>query len=154
MKNYRVHKIRFSVVRESGAPDPRLIETPRAVFDIVRESALIPDDGKEHFGVLLLNSQNRLIGYHEVSVGSLSATTVHPREVFGPALRMIGVASLVLVHNHPSGDPSQSREDERLTKQLFDAGKLLDLPVHDHVIIGHVVGEARFVSLAERGVIT
>jgi len=64
-------------------------------------------------------------------------------------LRVLGIASLVLVHNHPSGDPTPSREDVRLTRQLVDAGKLLDLAVHDHVIVGS--GTHAYVSLAQRG---
>jgi DNA repair protein RadC len=82
--------------------------------------------------------------------GALNASLVHPREVFGPALRE-GSASLVLIHNHPSGDPTPSREDIRLTHQLVQTGKLLALPVHDHVIVGN--GTNAWVSLAERGLL-
>ncbi len=84
----------------------------------------------------------------EVSTGTLSASLVHPREVFGPALRIMGVASVVLLHNHPSGDPTPSREDLRLTRQLVDASKLLDLQIHDHVIIGN--GTDAYVYMASR----
>jgi len=83
-----------------------------------------------------------------VSTGTLSASLVHPREVLGPALRE-GAAALILVHNHPSGDPTPSREDLRLTQQLADGARLLDLRLHDHVIIGN--GTAQWVSLAQRG---
>ena len=77
-----------------------------------------------------------------------SASLVHPREVLGPALRE-GAASIILIHNHPSGDPTPSREDLRLTRQLADAARLLDLRVHDHIIIGN--GTERWMSLAQRG---
>ena len=95
-------------------------------------------------------SEYRLLAAHEVSVGTCSSTLVNAAGVFGPALRLLGVASVILVHNHPSGDATPSREDLRLTRQLADAGKLLEIHVHDHLILGD--GEAaRWVSLAERG---
>jgi DNA repair protein RadC len=84
----------------------------------------------------------------EVSVGTQSASLVHPREVLGPALRE-GAAALIVVHTHPSGVPTPSREDLRLTRQLADAARLLDLRLHDHIIVGN--GTDRWVSLAQRG---
>jgi DNA repair protein RadC len=83
-----------------------------------------------------------------VSEGTLSASLVHPREVFKPAI-LESAASVILLHNHPSGDPTPSREDVRLTRQLVECAHLLDLNVHDHVIIGG----GRYTSLAERGII-
>lgn len=151
-KNYRVREVRFSVVRESS-PNPANLSSPAAVADLIAalgENA-IPDDAREHFVVLMLNAQNRLVAFHRASTGSLTASLVHPREVFGPALRTLGVASLILVHNHPSGDPTPSQEDTRLTRQLADAGRLLDIAVHDHLIIGN--GTGRWVSFAERGLL-
>jgi len=106
------------------------------------------DDDKEHFFAVLLNTQNHYLMHTEVSVGTQSASLVHPREVLGPALRE-GAASIILIHNHPSGDPTPSREDLRLTRQLADAARLLDLRVHDHIIIGN--GTERWMSLAQRG---
>jgi len=108
------------------------------------------DDDKEHFWAIFLNTQNHYLMHTLVSIGTLSASLVHPREVLGPALRE-GAASVILVHNHPSGDPSPSREDLRLTRQLGDAARLLDHTVHDHIIIGN--GTGAWVSLAERGLI-
>jgi DNA repair protein RadC len=84
----------------------------------------------------------------EVSVGTQSASLVHPREVLGPALRE-GAAALIVVHTDPSGVPTPSREDLRLTRQLADAARLLDLRLHDHIIVGN--GTDRWVSLAQRG---
>ena len=130
----------FTIVREPGQTLGRpQLSSPAAVVPVVR--GLIPDDAREHFVALYLDTQNRLVAAHEVSSGSLSASLVAPREVFGPALRLLGVASVILVHNHPSGDATPSREDLRLTRQLVNAGKLLEIRVHDHVILGD--GEGR-----------
>lgn len=147
--NYQVHVVTFQVVREPGAGDPRQVGTPEAVVALVAEARLIPDDAKEHFLVLLLDAQNKLVAAHTVSTGTLSASLVHPREVFAPAVRLAGVASVVLVHNHPSGDPEPSREDVALTRRLKEAAKFLDLRLHDHVILGG--GTGQWVSLAQRG---
>src|SRR5262249_14495206 len=147
--NYSVRVVRFAVVREATESVPRTLSTPEAAATLARE--LLPDDAREHFGVFLLNARNGLVAYHEVSTGSLSASLVHPREVFGPALRLMGVASLILVHNHPSGDPTPSQEDVRLTRQLAEVGRLLDITVHDHVIIGN--GASAYVSMAARGLL-
>lgn len=149
--NYQVHVVTFQVVREADAGDPRQLGNPEAVVALVEGVGLIPDDAKEHFFVLLLDAQNTFVAAHPVSTGTLSVSLIHPREVFAPAVRLAGVASLILVHNHPSGDPLPSQEDLRLTRQLKDAGKLLDLRVHDHVILGN--GTGRWVSLAQRGVL-
>jgi DNA repair protein RadC len=146
---YKLHVVSFSVVREAAPehqPRPKLND-PNAVAHLARQ--IITDDAKEHFWMLLLDAQNGLVAAHHVSTGTLSASLVHPREVFGPALRVLGVASVVLIHNHPSGDATPSREDLRLTRQLVEAGKLLDIRVHDHVIIGN--GSDQYVSLAQRG---
>jgi DNA repair protein RadC len=113
-------------------------------LDLLREA----DDDKEHFWAVLLNAQNHYLMHTVVSVGTQSASLVHPREVLGPALRE-GATSVIVIHNHPSGDPTPSREDLRLTRQLVDAARLLDLNLHDHVIIGN--GTEAWVSLAERG---
>jgi len=103
---------------------------------------------REIFRVALLDAQNVLLRDCVVSEGTLSASLVHPREVFKPAI-IESAAAVILVHNHPSGDPAPSREDVRLTRQLVECGRLLGVPVHDHVILGH----GRYVSLAERGLV-
>lgn len=150
-RNYTVKALEFRVVREPGAPDPRAVDGPAAVITIVKALDIIPDDAREHFVVLMLNAQNKCIAWHAVSTGTLSATLVHPRDVFGPALRTMGVASLILVHNHPSGDPKPSAEDIRLTRQLAEGARLLDLRIHDHVIIGN--GTDKFTSMATEGLL-
>jgi DNA repair protein RadC len=107
---------------------------------------LMDDLKREVFRIALLDAQNGLLRDRIVSEGTLSASLVHPREVFKPAI-LESAASVILLHNHPSGDPTPSREDLRLTRQLVECSKLLDLRIHDHVIIGR----ERFISLAQRG---
>ena len=109
---------------------------------------LMEDLPREVFRVALLDAQNGLLRDRVISQGTLSASLVHPREVFKPAI-LESAASVILLHNHPSGDPTPSREDVRLTRQLVECARLLELRVHDHVVIGR----GRYVSLAERGII-
>ena len=108
--------------------------------------ARLRDASQEHFCVLLLDGRHRVLGDELVSLGTLTASLVHPREVFRPALRA-GAAALILVHNHPSGDPEPSPEDRVVTQRLTRAGELLGIPVLDHVI----VAERGFRSLRDEG---
>lgn len=103
---------------------------------------------KEHFGVILLNTKNHILGYKDVSIGSLNASIVHPREVFIEAI-LAHAASIILTHNHPSGDPRPSREDLAVTDRLYKSGNILDIPVLDHIIIG----TGQYISLKEKGMI-
>ena len=93
---------------------------------------------REHFYSLNLNSKNRLIREVLVSIGSLNTSVVHPREVFTPAVRD-SAAALIFLHNHPSGDPSPSREDDDCTRRLVNAGRILGIRVLDHIVFGHDV---------------
>lgn len=102
------------------------------------------DQRREHFIAYLLDARHRLITEYEVSRGSLEASLVHPREVFRPAIR-VAASSLIVVHNHPSGDPSPSEEDRRVTRRLADAGRLLGISLLDHVI----VGDGRYYSFVD-----
>ena len=102
----------------------------------------------EHFLVLPLTSKNDIIMEAEVSRGTLTRTLVHPREVFVPAIRC-AAARVILVHNHPSGDPMPSAEDHRITRILVEAGRLLSIPVVDHIVLG----SDGYYSFAEHGLI-
>ncbi len=145
---YRLKLATWIVEREPGQPSPRMLSAPAAVALLARDLLNTADDDKEHFWAIFLNAQNHYLLHTLISTGSQSASLVHPREVLGPALR-VGAASLILVHNHPSGDPTPSREDLRLTRKLADGARLLDLRLHDHLIIGN--GTEQWVSLAQRG---
>ncbi|OMP67544.1 RadC family protein [Domibacillus epiphyticus] len=101
---------------------------------------------QEHFVCLYLNTKNQVMHKQTLFIGSLNASIVHPREVFKEAFRR-SAASIVCLHNHPSGDPSPSREDIDVTKRLVECGKILGIDVLDHLIIG----EKKFVSLKEKG---
>lgn len=101
---------------------------------------------KEQFLVVLLNSKNRVIGTEVVSEGSLTGSVVHPREVFQPAI-LQHAAAIVVSHNHPSGDPHPSREDKEITKMLVEAGKIIGIPVLDHIVIG----DGTYYSFQEEG---
>jgi DNA repair protein RadC len=139
----------FELTRRLRARPPGArvtLSAPAAVYAAF--GPLMEDLKHEVFRVALLDAQNTLLRDRIVSEGTLSASLVHPREVFKPAI-VESAASVILLHNHPSGDPTPSREDIRLTRQLVECARLLDLRVHDHVIIGR----GRFVSLAERGII-
>jgi len=90
---------------------------------------------KELFKILLLDSQNKMMKEVTISEGSLDSSIVHPREVFKPAIKD-SAASIILMHNHPSGDPAPSRNDESITKKLVSTGEIMGIPVLDHIIIG------------------
>lgn len=128
--------------RDVGAP-------LRSPHDVVAAFApRLQDLPVEEFHVAILDTQHRLERDVLITRGLLDASLVHPREVFREAIAE-RAASVVLVHNHPSGDPTPSREDRAITQQLVSAGRLLDIPVQDHVIIGR----GRYVSFAEAGLL-
>ena len=103
---------------------------------------------REHFAVLLLNAKNHILALKTISVGTLTSSVVHPREVFQAAIEQ-SAASVILVHNHPSGDPAPSGEDLAVTRRMVEAGEIMDIPVLDHVIVGY----DKFISLKEEGMI-
>ena len=113
------------------------------VFELFRDLA---QEAKENFVALHLDAKNRIICFDRVSIGSLSASIVHPREVYKTAL-LSSAAAVLFIHNHPSGDTTPSREDIEMTKRLKDAGELLGIRVLDHLIIG----EEEYYSFANNG---
>ena len=128
--------------------------TATLVRDPASAHAVCADMGnlaQEAFAVLTLNAKNKLITRHLVTLGLADTAPVHPREVFRPAIAD-SASAVILVHNHPSGDPTPSAEDLRVTRQLIDAGKVVGIRVLDHVIIGR--GDNPHCSLREKGLVT
>jgi DNA repair protein RadC len=109
---------------------------------------LLRDEVKEKFIIVCLNSANKVIKHETVSIGNLNSSVVHPREIFKVAIESSS-ASIILIHNHPSGNPEPSNEDISITKKIVEAGKIIDIPVFDHIIIA---GKT-FTSFVERRLI-
>jgi DNA repair protein RadC len=128
-------KVRSLEIREieySYDKRPRI----NGMDDVIKAvKPMIADANKEFFVTLFLNTKNGIIRQEVISIGSLNANIVHPREVFRTAC-MVSASSIIVAHNHPSGDPTPSREDIELTKKLAEAGKIMGIDVLDHVIIG------------------
>ncbi len=130
--------------RAASAPGPS-VASPEEAWWLLADMA---DLRKEHFRALYLDARRRLLQSETISIGTLTSSLVHPREVFQPAVTH-SAAAVVVAHNHPSGDPEPSPEDLALTRRLRQAGEILGIEVLDHL----VVGRGRFVSLKQRGVL-
>jgi DNA repair protein RadC len=146
-------KAAFELARRLSASSrdrQKVISSPEDAAACMREEMRTLD--REEFHVLLLNTKNGLIKPAKISRGSLNASIVEPREVFKDAIAC-SAASMILVHNHPSGDPTPSAEDITVTKRLVKAGELLNISVLDHIVIGHRTADRDqdFASLKELG---
>jgi DNA repair protein RadC len=139
-------RVRVSLVRES-AEQPYAVRHAGDVVGLLR--AFLRDDPRERFAVVYLDTRNRPIAVHDAHVGTCDSSPVHPREVFGPALSL-SATSIVVAHNHPSGDPSPSAEDRAVTARLRDAGELLGVRMLDHL----VMGDGRYYSFADEAMHT
>ena len=147
VKTYRIPKYTISLVRDSAvSSNVKRISSSADVESVVR--AIIGGTDREQFVVLTLDGKNNVIGANIVSTGSVSMSIVHPRETFKMAI-MQNSLSIIIAHNHPSGDPAPSPEDIQLTKRLCEGGELLGIRVLDHVIVGD--GTSRYYSFADEG---
>lgn len=143
---YKLPEYKVMLVHDGNtAAEKRTVNQPLDAADIFR--AYFTGADREIFAVGLLDRKNNILGINTVSVGGLSSSIVHPREVFKPAI-VIGAASIILAHNHPSGDPTPSQPDIDITRRLSGAGALLGIEVLDHVIVGDT-----HYSMKERGLI-
>ncbi len=152
-----------STVREDGVPvykvclvrEGRVSCYNQQIRSAVDAATLLhtylADVDREHFVVLMLDQKNKVIGINTVSIGSLTASIVHPREVFKVAI-LANCASILIGHNHPSGNCQPSREDRALTQRLVEAGKLLGIAILDHIIIGD--GTSAYFSFADEGLLS
>lgn len=146
-------KSAFTLARRMAAEirqESPTLDNPEAIADLLREENRVYD--VEHFQVVLLNTRRRLISIEKISKGTLDTILVHPREVFKLAIAA-NASAIVLVHNHPSGDPTPSEADIKVTRDLIRAGQVLKIEVLDHVILGHHSQhrERDYASLRELG---
>lgn len=143
-----VQRIKVIAIREESTHDSYYMHSPESVYELpfLRDELLSSD--REMFICLHLNIKHKLVAWEVISIGSLNYSVVHPREVFKGAL-LANAASVILCHNHPSGNPDPSPEDITVTKRLEESGKILGIEVLDHIIFG----ENGFVSLKEIGIL-
>ena len=147
---------KYKVILEKEAPikvcenelifDDTKTDTPEQIYDYIVSTIGFGRTPNEQMGIIALNVKNMPIGFCVVSSGGLNFSGAHPREVFAFAIAA-NAASIILTHNHPSGDPTPSSSDIATTKQLSEAGKILGIPVLDHIIIG----EGNYTSLNQQG---
>lgn len=141
-KDQGAYWVTTRLIRESGPHYLVPIKSPDQVAEIMKQHIDMENLDREMFCSIYLSRKNDVLAIHSVSIGGLASSLVHPREVFKPAF-LTSAAAIILVHNHPSGDPTPSPEDLKVTKRLTEAGKLLGIEILDHVIIGL----GRYVSL-------
>jgi DNA repair protein RadC len=144
---YRVPKWRLTVVREGSIPwgtYPKFGNSSE-IFEHFKE--FMREKDCEYFYALSLDMKNRIIGMHEIAKGSLNQSVVHPREVF-KTLLVMNAGMVIFMHNHPSGDPTPSREDKECTNRLVKAGELLGVRVLDHIVFGE-----EYFSFADAGML-
>ncbi len=145
VKNYFGHEVKIQLVRESRPTKEYIITGPEDVYKLVKDE--LKNSDRELFLSIQLNTRNRVLGINVVSVGTLNASMVHPREVFKPAI-LQNAAGIVIAHNHPSETDEPSEEDLAITSKLSNAGELLSIDVLDHIIVGK-----SFYSFLEKGLI-
>jgi DNA repair protein RadC len=125
---------------------PRKIGSPEDAYKAITEITSIEEEAQEVFGILILNTKNKIVAVHEISRGTLNSSMVHPREVFKPAV-LHNAAGIICFHNHPSGDTEPSKEDIEITERLVGAGAIMGIVVMDHII----VGDGGYTSLRDIG---
>ena len=139
---------RVELEREVSMNCPKLvsvIRSPEDAVDISKGFMHIHENPEEYMYMICMNTKNRIIGVFEISHGSVNSSIVGTREIFQKAL-LANAVSIILIHNHPSGDPTPSREDIEVTRRIAEAGKIIGIQVLDHIVIGD-----KYVSLKEKG---
>ena len=143
----RINFYTLKLVKENSTLyEVPVIKSPTEVYEAAKQLLALHEEPEEHFCILCLNTKNKIVGVHTISIGSLNASIVHPREVFKAAM-LNNAASIICILNHPSGDPGPSRDDIETTHRLVNAGNILGIDVLDHIIIG----DGRYISLKEQG---
>jgi DNA repair protein RadC len=133
-------------ISSRGGEDKIKVDSPTVLAELLMEEMRYLK--KEHFRVAILDTKNQIISIESISVGNLNASIVHPREVFNIAIKK-SANSIILIHNHPSGDVTPSTEDINITHRLIDAGNIIGIKVLDHIIIG----DNKFISFKQRNII-
>lgn len=142
----RINTVSIQLVKEkSDLYQSNIINSPDDASNIIDQYLANAD--REHFGILCLDTKNKVTAIHTVSIGTLNSSVVHPREVFKAAI-LANANGIIIFHNHPSGDPTPSIEDRQVTNRLVEAGKVMGITVLDHVVVGD---GSRYVSLKARG---
>lgn len=138
------------LLSEREVNESKTITSPDDVLESIGNKIKndITDDSKEHFYVVSYNTRNKFLGLDKISTGSLTASVVHPRETFSAAIKR-HAASIIIAHNHPSGDAEPSDEDLKITRRLIEAGKIIEIEVLDHIIIT----KSKHLSFKEKGLI-
>jgi DNA repair protein RadC len=149
ISSYRFKTFHVDVVKEPAVyPLGEKLCWSKMVASAARAIFRTLDADKEHFLLITLNNKNVCGGFKVISTGSLTASLVHPREVWGAAIRLTA-AAVVFVHNHPSGDPTPSQEDIEITRRLKEVGDVMGVRVLDHVVLG----DKRFFSFSDKGML-
>ena len=149
MSHYRIPVYHVRLVRHARhRVASRQVTDPKTAVDVLR--SYLKGADREHVVVILLDARNAIIGINTVSIGTLTAALVHPRELWKPAI-LASAAGIVMGHNHISGDPTPSQEDRTTAKRAIEAGRLLGIPMVDWLIIGD---QGRYYSARERGEIS
>lgn len=125
---------------------PKAIRNPEDAYKAITTLTNVHKEAQEVFGILILNTKNKVVAAHEVSRGTLNSSMVHPREIFKPAV-LHNAAGIICFHNHPSGDTEPSKEDIEVTERLVMAGEIMGIIVMDHII----VGDDEYISLRDLG---
>ncbi|HOJ09537.1 MAG TPA: JAB domain-containing protein [Clostridiales bacterium] len=125
-----------------------VIRNSQIANDVIKKVLDINNSTVEKFGIITLTVKNKIAGVHIISVGNLNSSIVHPREIFQQAI-LNNASAIILFHNHPSGDPTESTEDIEITKRLIEAGDILGIKVIDHIIVGE---DNKYISFKAKGI--
>jgi len=145
-QRYLEHEVRIQLVRDSDPKTEYRINEAIDAYNLVKEHLTALD--REMFVVASIDTRNKLLGLHMVSLGTLNQNLVHPREVFKTPI-LLNASRLILFHNHPSGNSDPSDNDIKITKRLCEVGKLIGIPIIDHII----VGQNRFYSFSDNDIL-
>ena len=138
----------LKMISEETSEYKTKIKAPIAIYEILRNMTSEYDTEREHLFLFCLDTKNQIKSMDVISIGTINANIVHPREIFYAAIANRS-ASIILAHNHPSGDPTPSKEDIAVTEKLMKAGEILGIDVLDHIILG----ENRYISLKDEGLV-